>query len=124
MSSPIRPIDMSGVVQRSQEVSQMKHQENNKPYVDNQNFGQHFSKEIRHQMDSVTDSQKGEKKKEQYAKLTEYANQNTKNVDRYKSQAEKDAAYKAAMEKNAKAKPGSIAAKANMVKDYNERNNK
>jgi len=28
------------------------------------------------------------------------------------------------MERNAKAKPGSIAAKANMVKDYNERNNK
>ena len=65
-----------------------------------------------------------EKKKEQYAKLTEYANQNTKNVDRYKSQAEKEAAYKAAMERNSKAKPGSIAAKANMVKDYNERNNK
>ena len=65
-----------------------------------------------------------EKKKEQYAKLAEYANQNTKNVDRYKSQAEKDAAYKAAMERNSKAKPGSIAAKANMVKDYNERNNK
>lgn len=57
---------MSGVVQRSQEISQMKHQENNKPLVDNQNFGQHFSKEIRHHMDSVTDSQKGEKKKEQY----------------------------------------------------------
>ena len=65
-----------------------------------------------------------EKKKEQYAKLAEYANQNTKNVDRYKNQAEKDAAYKAAMERNSKAKPGSIAAKANMVKDYNERNNK
>lgn len=57
---------MSGVVQRSQEVSQMKHQENNKPLVDNQNFGQHFSREIKHHMDSVTDSQKGEKKKEQY----------------------------------------------------------
>ena len=65
-----------------------------------------------------------EKKKEQYAKLNEYANQNTRNVDRYKSQAEKDAAYKAAMERNSKAKPGSIAAKANMVRDYNERNNK
>ena len=65
-----------------------------------------------------------EKKKEQYAKLTEYANQNTKNVDRYKSQAEKDVAYKDAMERNSKAKPGSIAAKANMVRDYNERNNK
>ena len=68
--------------------------------------------------------EKLEKKKEQYAKLNQYANQNTKNVDRYKSQAEKDAAYKAAVEKNSKAKPGSIAAKANMVKDYNERNNK
>ena len=65
-----------------------------------------------------------EKKKEQYAKLAEYANQNTKNVDRYKTQAEKDAAYKAAMERNSKAKPGSIAAKANMVKEYNEKNNK
>ena len=65
-----------------------------------------------------------EKKKAQYAKLNEYANQNTKNVDRYKSQAEKDAAYKAAMERNSKAKPGSIASKANMVRDYNERNNK
>ena len=65
-----------------------------------------------------------EKKKEQYAKLAEYANQNTKNVDRYKSQEEKEAAYKTAMEKNSKAKPGSIAAKANMVRDYNEKNNK
>lgn len=66
MSSIIRPIDMSGVVQRSQEVSQIKHQENNKAFVDNQNFAQHFSKEVRHHMDSVTDSQKSEKKKEQY----------------------------------------------------------
>ena len=65
-----------------------------------------------------------EKKKAQYAKLNEYANQNTKNVDRYKSQAEKEAAYKAAQEKSAKAKPGSLAAKANMVRDYNEKNNK
>ena len=65
-----------------------------------------------------------EKNKEKYARLSEYANQNTKNVDRYKSQAEKDAAYKSAMERNRNAKPGSIAAKANMVRDYNERNNK
>ena len=65
-----------------------------------------------------------EKKKEQYEKLNQYANQNTKNVDRYKSQADKDAALKAAQEKTKNAKPGSIAAKANMVKDFNERNNK
>ncbi len=66
MSSIIRPVDMSGVVQRSQEVSQIKHQEDNKAFVDNQNFGQHFSKEVKRQMDSVTDSEKSEEKKEQY----------------------------------------------------------
>ena len=66
MSSIIRPIDMSGVVQRSQEVSQIKYQENNKAFVDGQNFGQHFNQEIKHHMNSVTDAQKGEKKKEQY----------------------------------------------------------
>lgn len=66
MSSLIRPIDMSGVVQRSQDVSQMKHQEDNKSLVDHQNFSQHFNKEVKHQLNSVTDSQKGEKKKEDY----------------------------------------------------------
>lgn len=57
---------MSGVVQRSQDVSQMKHQENNKAFVDSQNFGQHFDKEVKHQMNSVTNTQKSEKKKEAY----------------------------------------------------------
>lgn len=66
MSSLIRPIDMSGIVQRSQDVSQMKHQEDNKSLVDHQNFSQQFHKEVKHHLDSVTDSQKGEKKKEDY----------------------------------------------------------
>lgn len=46
------------------------------------------------------------------------------NVNTGMSQKEKDEAYKAAMEKSRNnAKPGSIAAKAAMVKDFNERNN-
>lgn len=65
-----------------------------------------------------------EKKKAQYEKLSAYANQNTKNVDRSKSFAEKEKDLEKARMRNANAKPGSIAAKANMVKDYNERNNK
>ncbi len=65
-----------------------------------------------------------EKKKAQYEKLSAYANQNTKNVDRSKSFAEKEKELEKARMRNANAKPGSIAAKANMVKDYNERNNK
>lgn len=66
MPSVIRPIEMSGVVQRSQDVSQLKQQENNKTFVDSQNFGQHFNKEVKHQMNSVTDTQKSEKKKDTY----------------------------------------------------------
>ena len=65
-----------------------------------------------------------EKNKEKIAKLNEYASMNTKNVDRAKSQEEKDEALKKAQEYSNHAKPGSIAAKANMVKQYNEKNNK
>lgn len=63
--------------------------------------------------------------------LTKNANMNTKKINSAAtktstmSQAEKDAAMKRATEYyNKNAKPGSIAAKANMVKQYNEKNNK
>lgn len=63
--------------------------------------------------------------------LSSNANISTKNVTNTnsaksgKSQQEKDAAMKKATEYyNKNAKPGSIAAKANMVKQYNEKNNK
>lgn len=66
-------------------------------------------------------------------KLNAYANMNTKNVNSSKSssnrkqltQEEKDEAVRKSTEYyNTNAKPGSIAAKANMVKQYNEKNNK
>lgn len=64
--------------------------------------------------------------------LNTYANMSTRNVNTLvkpskpgMSQEEKDAAMKKASEYYSKnAKPGSIAAKANMVKQYNEKNNK
>lgn len=60
--------------------------------------------------------------------LSNNAKINTKNVTSVKSnmsQAEKDAAVKKATEYyNSNAKPGSLAAKANMVRQYNEKNNK
>ena len=65
-----------------------------------------------------------EKSKEQAEKLNAYASMNTKNVDRAKTQTEKEEALRRAQEYNNNAKPGSIAAKANMVKKYNEKNNK
>ncbi|MBQ9989419.1 MAG: YidC/Oxa1 family membrane protein insertase [Lachnospiraceae bacterium] len=65
-----------------------------------------------------------EKNKEKIARLNEYASMNTKNVEKVRSQSEKDELLKKAQELNNNAKPGSIAAKANMVKQYNEKNNK
>lgn len=68
------------------------------------------------------------------SKLSSYAAMNTKNVNtnasynnskNQMSQEEKDAAIKKSTEYyKSNAKPGSIAAKANMVKQYNEKNNK
>ena len=63
-------------------------------------------------------------------KLNAYANMNTKNVNKAPAkpsmtQEEKEAALKKSTEYyNKNAKPGSLAAKANMVKQYNEKNNK
>ena len=62
-------------------------------------------------------------------KLNNYARMNTKSVDSTNakpvlSQNEKEEAYKKAMESKGTAKPGSLSDKANLVKKYNENNNK
>lgn len=74
---------------------------------------------------------KVEKNETRMTKLNDYAAMNTRNVETPAtkksniSQEDRDAAVKKASDyyKNG-AKPGSIAAKANMVKQYNEKNNK
>ena len=68
--------------------------------------------------------EKLEKNRERNEKLNAYAAMNTKNVTKGKSQQEKDEALRKAAELNNNAKAGSLAAKANMVKRYNEKNNK
>ena len=68
---------------------------------------------------------KAQKKKDYVANLNAKANVSTRNVENKPSmtQEQKDEAYKKATERNKNAKPGSIAAKANMVRQYNEKNN-
>ena len=84
-------------------------------------------------MDEVikNNEEKYKKKMEQVGALSSglnnYASMNTKTISSKASmtQSEKEEALKKANEYNRRnAKPGSIAAKANMVKDYNEKNNK
>lgn len=76
---------------------------------------------------------KMEKAKEQADKMSAYASMNTRNVSMSSkasissgmTQEEKEEAYKKSTEYSAKnAKPGSMMAKANMVREYNEKNNK
>ena len=81
-------------------------------------------------------AKKMEKMKENQAKLQQYANMNTKsiggtvNTKNYTQKAKEaaDISEKApsasAKPSSGSAKPGSLMAKANMVKEYNERNNK
>ena len=69
---------------------------------------------------------KMQKKKEYVNQLSSKATVNTKNigVNSNVSQKDKEEAHKKAAASRSKAKPGSLAEKANLVKQYNERNNK
>jgi len=61
----IRPVEFSGVVQRSQDVSTVKQQEDNKSMLQQQNVQTQFSKETVHHMRQVThanDSDNAQKK--------------------------------------------------------------
>lgn len=40
----IRPVDLNGMIQRTQDVGTIKHQENTKPMVDQQNIQTSFAK--------------------------------------------------------------------------------
>ena len=68
-----------------------------------------------------------EKMNEQYANLAKNAGMNTKTISSKASvsnSADKEEALQKAVQYSKNAKPGSIAAKANMVREYNEKNNR
>ena len=68
-----------------------------------------------------------EKMNEQYANLSNYASMNTRTISSkaaINNSEEKEEVLRKAVEYSKNAKPGSIAAKANMVREYNEKNNK
>lgn len=68
------------------------------------------------------------KQNQRLEKMQEYANVNTRNIDINKtsgmSEAEREEALKAAQLRYQNAKPGSMASKANLVKEYNEKNSR
>lgn len=95
-------------------------------YLDKMDFDKVIEK------NSAKSAKKIEKMKANQEKLNAYANMNTKNIQKRAnvSTGLTEEEKKAAMEKSTEyynskaANPGSMMAKANMVRDYNERNNK
>jgi len=95
-------------------------------YIDKMDFDKIVQK------NSVKSTKKLERMKEAQERMNAYANMNTKsiqkktNVSTGMTEKEKEKAVKKATEyynNTGNAKPGSMMAKANMVKQYNERNN-
>ena len=75
----------------------------------------------------VKAKKKIEKMNEQYANLAKNARMNTRTISSKASvsnSSDKEEALQKTVEYSKNAKPGSIAAKANMVREYNEKNNK
>ena len=61
----IRPVEFSGIVQRSQDMSTLKQNEDNKPMLQQQNVQSQFAKETiqhMHQVNHANDSDNPEKK--------------------------------------------------------------
>lgn len=79
---------------------------------------------------SAKSEKKLEKMKQQQEIINAYANMNTKNIQKKASFSNENSSDKQVKDSNAtgyynpNAKPGSMMSKANMVKDFNERNNK
>lgn len=83
----IRPFDINATLSRSQDVTQIKHQEEIKPSVDQSHFQNTFQKEVEHNLRSVTPSEKGEKEETKYdAKEKGQGQQYTKEQEKKKHQ--------------------------------------
>ncbi len=57
----IRPVDFNGMIQRTDDVGMLKHQEETKPLVDQQNIQQQVTKNQEAMMRQVTDPNKNER---------------------------------------------------------------
>ena len=78
----IRPVEFNGMIQRTQDFSTLKQNEDNKPFMEQQNIQTQFSKETIHHMKQVTHADDAENQQKRYdAKekgSNEYVNQQKK----------------------------------------------
>ena len=85
---PIRPVDLNGMVQRSQDVGTLKQQEDAKPMVDQQNIQTHFGKQGEQKLKQVVHADDANEQEYRYdAKEkgnSQYEQQKNKKRDRKK----------------------------------------
>jgi hypothetical protein len=80
---PIRPIELNGVISRVQDIGTIKHNEDNKPLVDQNNIQTHLNKEIDHHQKKVRNADDSDNHKKKYdakekGKGTYFANKQNK----------------------------------------------
>lgn len=62
----IRPVEFSGIVQRSQDMSTLKQNEDNKPTLQQQNVQTQFAKETAHHMHQVNHADDSDNQKKKF----------------------------------------------------------
>lgn len=84
----IRPVEVNGMIQRTQDVSTLKQNEDNKPMLQQQNIQTQFSKETIHHLKQVNHADDTENQQKRYdAKekgSNEYVNQQKKKKEKKK----------------------------------------
>lgn len=62
----MRPVEMNGIVNRTQDYAQLKQNENQKPVADQVNFQTQFNKQIEHSSETVVKQRNSEWKDEKF----------------------------------------------------------
>ena len=90
----IRPVDLNGMVQRSQDVSTIKQQEDAKPLVDQQNIQTHFARQEEHKLKQVVHADDSEEPEFRYDAKEKGNNQYEQKKKKKKKQANADGQVK------------------------------
>lgn len=62
----IKPVEMQGVIQRVQDISQIKQNADAKPQIDQSNIHNQFTKEIKHNQEQIVKQDNADRKDEKY----------------------------------------------------------
>lgn len=86
----IRPVDFNGMIQRTQDVSTLKQNEDNKPLLQQQNIQTQFGKETVRHMQQVTHADDAENQQKRYDAKEKGSNEYVNQQQKKKKEKKKD----------------------------------